>query len=132
LQGTPQQKNKPSFGFIATEDEEEHDVKVLVYYDQERFVEVGWSSKNLNLTVGWLISEILRTLSKEADFNRRTPIIGFKNTDQKASECYDYLLTMMESSISFIQNGDCLTIVSPPSKKSLGSFSPTSNERNSQ
>lgn len=54
---------------------------------------MGWSTKNLNLTIGWLISEILRSLAKETDFNRRTQIIGFKNTNTKASECYDYLFT---------------------------------------
>jgi hypothetical protein len=100
------------------------------------------------LTVGWLISEILRALAKEADFNRRTQIIGFKNTNTKASECYDYLFTQLESNLEFIKDGDSLSIISkffpmryndfigPPEKSMVGSiasmnsnFSPVQSEK---
>lgn len=54
-----------------------------------RSVQVGWNSKNVNLNIGWLISETLRKLSMQDDFNRRTQIIGLKNQNYKISECYD-------------------------------------------
>lgn len=62
----------------------------------------------MNLTCGWLISEIMRHLMFEDDFNKRTHIIGMKNMNSKASECYDYLLTQLESPLHFIKDGDLL------------------------
>ena len=61
--------------------------------------------------MGWLISETLRKLSFQEDFNRKTQIIGLKNTNTKMSECYDQMLTKLESGLNFIKNGDSLAIL---------------------
>ena len=42
---------------------------------------------------GWLISEILRKLQLQPDFDKKTQIIGLETCNSKASECYDYMLT---------------------------------------
>lgn len=44
----------------------------------------------------------------QEDFNRKTQIIGLKNSNNKMSECYDQMLTKLESPLSFIKNGDAL------------------------
>jgi hypothetical protein len=64
------------------------------------------------LTCGWLISEVLRKLADQEDFNKKTPIIGMKNMGHKVSEVYDYLLTQLESGLNFIKDGDSLQIIS--------------------
>lgn len=44
-----------------------------------RYVTVKWNSKHKNLTCGWLISEVMRHLLFEDEFNKKTHIIGMKN-----------------------------------------------------
>ena len=81
-------------------------------FKSNRYVTVHWSSKNSNLTCGWLISEVLRKLMDEEDFNKKTYITGMKNLNPKTSEVYDYLLTQLESSLAFIKGTDSLQIIS--------------------
>jgi hypothetical protein len=38
--------------------------------------------------------------------------VGLKNMNTKISECYDYLLTQLDSNLSFINDGDSLQIIS--------------------
>ena len=49
---------------------------------------------------------------REDEFNKKTHILGLKNMNPKASECYDYLLTVLDSPLSFIKNGDKILIIS--------------------
>ena len=83
-------------------------VKIASYVKWFRFVTAQWNSKNSNLTCGWLISEVLRKLMEEENFNKKTYITGLKNFNPKTSEVYDFLLTQMESSLSFIKGADSL------------------------
>lgn len=85
---------------------DDRDVAIRVFYDNEKFVSIKWCSRHTTLTCGWLISEIMRHLRFEEDFNKHTHIIGMKNLNSKASECYDFLLTQLESSLHFIKDGD--------------------------
>jgi hypothetical protein len=66
------------------------------------------------LTCGWLVSEILRKLQSQSDFDRKTHIIGLKNCNPKASECYDLMLTQLMCPLHFIKDGDQLQIISKP------------------
>lgn len=77
-----------------------------------RYVTVKWNSKHKNLTCGWLISEVMRHLLFEDEFNKKTHIIGMKNMNYNTSEVYDYLLTQLESTLHFIKDGDSLQIIS--------------------
>ena len=80
-----------------------------------RYVSIGWSSKQPNLTVGWLFSETIRALQHQKDFNPLliAQITVLKNTNVKASECYDYMLTQVDGQVSlaFIKNGDSLQVL---------------------
>jgi hypothetical protein len=45
---------------------------------------------------------------EEENFNKKTYITGLKNFNPKTSEVYDFLLTQLESSLSFIKGADSL------------------------
>ena len=50
----------------------------------------------------------MRKLRFEDEFNKKLLITGMKNISNKGSECYDYLLTQLESSLYFISDTDRL------------------------
>ena len=54
----------------------------------------------------------MRKLRFEEDFNKKLLITGMRNISNKGSECYDYLLTSLESSLYFISDGDKLQVIS--------------------
>jgi hypothetical protein len=93
---------------------------------------VQWNSQNSNLTCGWLLSEVLRRLLSEDDFNKKCSITGMKNLNHKTSEVYDFLLTNLENPLNFIKDGDKLQIISKlmrnltpeayPGKQMIGSI----------
>ena len=66
-------------------------------------------------TVGWLISEIIRSIKKEFSDSCVYKYFGYKNVIglkyRKPTDCLNYLLTQYERKLDFLYPGDEIVVI---------------------